>query len=338
MSNFEHKKSTISASNIKISGAIGIKIIYNSKLNKKIFIFYDDHSNAKYCKSTKSIKSESKTNLFISELFDNISNQDVAMILEEPFIEPDSKIKILWEDSEHLLLFRKFYTKLINKCSKTKICKLFPIDIRLSIFEISPDEIIFNIDDPKPDYHIKLNKYFENIKYLFNLNEIEDGLGIDSIIIFVKKVFNIYVKNDYYINLKTQIIQFIEKYQINSSDKTIYEMIKINSTLSNFVYEEGFPYVSNHTQNFIDDLDKISSAIMELYSLILMLLLPNNNIIYFAGYYHSNNMAFILQKYYNFKFVFAFGNTDNIEKQNPKEINNCIEINKIYLDMIKDLK
>ena len=35
---------------VKISGAIGIKILYNSKINKKIFIFYDDHSNTKYCK------------------------------------------------------------------------------------------------------------------------------------------------------------------------------------------------------------------------------------------------------------------------------------------------
>ena len=329
MSIFEKKKSTILTSKIKISGAIGIKILFNTKLNKKIFIFYDDHSNTKYCKSKKS---ESKTNLFISELFDNISNQDVAMILEEPFIAPDSKIKILWEDSEHLLLFRKFYTKLINKCSDKKICKLFPIDIRLSIFEISPDEILFNVNKPKPDYYIKLNKYFENIQFLFDLNE--NIIILDSIIIFIKKVFNIYVKNDFYINLKTQIIQFIEKYQINSSDKTIYDIIKMNSYLSNFVYKEGFPYISNTNNNFIDDLDKISSGIMELYSLILMLLLPNNNIIYFAGYFHSNNIAYILQNYNNFKILFAFGNTDNIEKQNPNKIINCIEINKIYLDMI----
>ena len=302
-------KSNIPSPKIKISGAIGIKILYNSNLNKKIFIFYDDHSNTKYCKINKS---QSKTNLFISELLDTFSNEDVAMILEEPFIDSDSKIKILWEDSEHLLLFRKFYTKLINKCSDKKICRLFPIDIRLSIFEISPDEIIFNIGKPKSEYYIKLNKYFENIQFLFDLNEIKTIS--DSIIKFIKKVFNIYADTDF--------------------DKTIYDTIKNNLHLSDFIYEEGFPFVSNHNNNFIDDLDKISSGIMELYSLILTLLLPNNNIIYFAGYYHSNNIAYILQKYYDFELDFAYGMTDNIDKENPKEINNCIEINKNYLNMI----
>ena len=322
-------KTNILSPKIKISGAIGIKILHNSNLNKKIFIFYDDHSNTKYCKINKS---QPKTNLFISELFDTFSNEDVAMILEEPFIDSDSKIKILWEDSEHLLLFRKFYTKLINKCSDKKICRLFPVDIRLSIFEISPDEIIFNISNPKPEYYIKLKIYFENIQFLFDLNEIKTIS--DPIIKFIKKVFNIYVETDFYKHLKKQLEEFTEKYQINSSDKTIYDTIKNNSHLSNFIYEEGFPFVSNHNNNFIDDLDKISSGIMELYSLILTLLLPNNNIIYFAGYYHSNNIAYILQKYYNFKLDFAYGMTDNIDRKNPKEIINCIEINKNYLNMI----
>jgi hypothetical protein len=335
MSKIKYVNSDLITSQIKISGAIGIKILHNSKLNKKIFIFYDDHSNVKYCNMTKStiMTKSTRTNLFISELFDNISNQDVGMILEEPFIDSDSKIKILWEDSEHLLLFRKFYTKLINKCSAKKICKIFPIDIRLSIFSISPDEIVFNIDNPKSEYYIKLNKYFEIIQYLFDLNNIKTIS--DSIIIFVKKVFNIYVKTDFYINLKQQIINFIIKYEIYSSDKTIYDIIKMNLHLSNFVYEEGFPYVSNPSNsNFIDDLDKIASGIMELYSLILMLLLANKNIIYFAGYYHSNNLAYILQKYYDFKLDFAFGNTDDIDKKNPQDIKNCIEINKKYLNMI----
>ena len=311
-------------SHVNISGAIGIKILYNAKINKKIFIFYDDHSNIKYCNSTK-------TNLFISELFDNIFDKDVAMILEEPFIDSNSKIKILWEDSEHLLLFRKFYTKLINKCSNKKICKLFPTDIRLELFPISPDEIIFNINEHKSDYDIKLNKFFENINYLFNLNKLETNPN--SIINFIKRVLDIYTKSDFYINLKKQIKLFGKKYDINSNKTTIYQMIKNNLHLSNFTYEEGFPFVSGANDNFIDELDKISSAIMELYSLILMILLPNKNIIFYAGYYHSNNVAYILYKYYGFEIQYSFGNTDNINK-NSKQVNSCIKINKKYLTMI----
>lgn len=318
---------------VNISGAIGIKTLYSAKLNKKIFIFFDDHSNSKYCGVSNSKSNfKTKTNLFISELFDNMFDKDVAMILEEPFIDSNSKLRILWEDSEHLFLFRKFYTKLINKCSNKKICKLFPTDIRLELFEISPDEIIFNINNPKDNYNIRLNEYFENIHYLFDLNKIKKDST--SIINFVKKIFNIYTKSDFYKHLKKEIINFTEKYNINSSKKTIYEIIKINSTSSNFVYKEGFPYISSHNNNFIDELDKISSAIMELYSLILMLLLPNKNIIFFAGYYHSNNTAYILQNYNDFKLEFSFGNTDNIDKKESVQINSCIRIDKKYLTMI----
>jgi len=317
-------------SHIKISGAIGIKILYNHKINKKIFIFYDDHSNTKYCKFDNF---KSKTNLFISELFNEIINKDVAMVLEEPFIESDSKIKILWENSDHLILFRKFYTKLMNKCSNKKICKLFPVDIRLSIFDISPDEIIFNLTEPRSEYNIKLNKYFENIHYLFDLNK--QTVQPNSICIFIKKVFNVYNKSDFYKFLKKRIITFTEKYNINSSDDTIYDAIKQNSHLSNFVYEEGYPFISNHNDNFIDETDKISSAVMELYSLILTLLLPNKNIIFFAGYYHSNNIAHILQNYYDFNLEYVSGNTEQIEKKKANVINNCIKINKKYFNLIQ---
>ena len=166
--------------NLKLSGTIGFKIIHNPKINKKIFIFYDDHSNTSYCNQTKSTK-------FISELFGSIINKDIALILEEPFMEADAKIKILWKESEHLLLFRKFYSKLIDKCSKKKICKIFPFDIRLSILDVSPDEINFNLDNLTDNYKINLVVYFQNINYLFDLNSYEPTQN--SLICFIKKVF-----------------------------------------------------------------------------------------------------------------------------------------------------
>jgi hypothetical protein len=317
---------------VKISGAIGIKILKNSDTNKKIFIFYDDHSNTNYC-SFNNLKS--KRNLFISELLNSIINKDVGMVLEEPFIDSDSKIKILWENSEHLFLFRKFYTKLMTKCSNEKICKLFPVDVRLSLFEISPDEIIFNVSKQKPEYNIRLNKYFENIHYLFDLNK--STSGINSICVFIKKVFNVCKSSDYYKLLKNKIIDFSNKHNIYSTEDTIYDVISscVESKSSKFIYEEGYPYNSTQNSDFIDELDKITSAIMELYSVILISLLPNKNIIFFAGYYHSNNISYILQKYYNFKQEYAFGNTDNIEKRKPTEIKNCIKINKKYFNLFQ---
>jgi hypothetical protein len=301
---------------LKLSGTIGLKIIQNSKINKKIFIFYDDHSNKSYCNKTKSTK-------FISELFGSIIDKDIALILEEPFMESDSKIKILWKDSEHLLLFRKFYSKLIDKCSKKKICKIFPFDIRLSILDISPDEINFNLDNPTDNYKINLITYFQNINYLFELNNYEPKQ--DSIVCFIKKVFDIYKKSKIYKSLKKRIIDFNEKYELYSNKKTIYDLIKTHSASSNFVYEEGYPFVNNHNDNFIDQLDKISSGIMELYSLILTLLLPHKNIVIYAGYYHSNNLAHIFEKYYNFTEEYSSGITEDINDKS--HITNCIKIN-----------
>ena len=316
----------------KISGTIGIKILYNSELNKKIFIFYDDHSNTRYCNKSN-VKSKNNSQLFISELFNKISNNDIAMILEEPFLEPNSKIKILWDDSEHLFLFRKFYTKLINKCSNEKICKIFPFDIRLSLFDISPDEIIFNLDEPNTDYNIKLTSYFQNILYLFDLNNLKPDKN--SVIYFVKKVFDIYKNSKYYKLLKKRIVNFNDKYKITSTNKTIYDLIKEYNNTSNFIYEEGFPFVNNYNDNFVDQLDKISSGIMELYSLILTLLLPNKNIVIYAGYYHSNNLAYVLNKYYNFTKEYSSGITNNIDSKKSSEIDNCVKINSEYLHLIE---
>jgi hypothetical protein len=301
----------------KISGAIGIKILYNLELNKKIFIFYDDHSNTKYCDNNESQH-------FISELFNKISNKDIALILEEPFLEPDSKIKILWDDSTHLFLFRKFYTKLINKCSNEKICKIFPFDIRLSIFDVSPDEIIFNINEPDIEYNIKLSLFFKYIFYLFELNDYEPEKK--SLCRFIKKVFDIYKDSKFYKSLKKRIINFNNKFIISNTNKTIYDLLKEYHKTSNFIYEEGFPFINNHNENFIDQLDKIASGIMELYAVILILLLPNKNIVLYAGYYHTNNLAFIFNKYYNFKEEYTSGITENIETKNTSSIENCIKI------------
>jgi len=312
---------------IKISGIIGLSILYNKKFDKKIFIFYDDHSNNKYCVD------KSNTNLFISDLLDNIQNEDIGMILEEPFIETDSKIKILWEDSNHLILFRKFYKKLMNKCSNKKICKLFPIDIRLSIFEISPDEIILNLSNHKNEYNIPVNKYFENIHYLFDIKN--KYIKSNSVCVFIKKVLNIYKTSEFYIYLKDKILNFTKKYKLDISEDTIYNLIKENNKSSNFIYEQGFPFYSNMNNNFIDEMDKITSSIMELYTIILLLLLPNKNIIFYGGYYHSNNITYILQKKYNFNLEYNIGNTENIEKKNLKEIISCIKIEKKHLNFLQ---
>jgi hypothetical protein len=221
----------INSNYIYISGSIGIKIIENKILNKKIFIFYDDHSNNIYCNKINKTNSLTNYNIFISELFDLLINNtnNISLILEEPFINKNDKIKILWEDSKHLLLFRKFYGKLINKCSMYKICNTFPADIRLALFDISPDEIMMNISKLDTTYMIPIITYMKNLFYLFDLTDkfnIVNKIDHSSIIYFIKKVFNAYNNSDYYLKLKKHIEKFIEKFVIPNKNLTILELFK----------------------------------------------------------------------------------------------------------------
>mgnify|MGYP007128296458 CR=1 FL=1 len=52
------------------------------------------------------------------------------------------------------------------------------------------------------------------------------------------------------------------------------------------------------------------------------------NIYIYSGYYHSCNLTYILETYYNYKKIFISGNTSDIEKKNYSSIKNCIYINK----------
>ena len=55
----------------------------------------------------------------------------------------------------------------MTKCSNTKICNIFPVDIRLIICDVSFDELILNINSPKyyDEFNISVIEYF---KYLYD--------------------------------------------------------------------------------------------------------------------------------------------------------------------------
>lgn len=310
-------------STIKISGSIGMTILKNINLDKKVFIFYDDHSNKKYCEGSN-LTNNNK--IFLNDLFESMEKIiDLAFVLEEPFTNSNSQISILWEDSVHLLMFRKFYAKLIEKCSNKKICKVFPADIRIELFSFSPDLIINNLCEVDSKYKIPTLEYFNDILYLFDIGNYSIPEN-NYTILFIKKVFSIYKKSEFYIRLKDIINKFVEKYNILNTELSIVQLIKLNFVQENFVYEKGFPFTSKENCNFINLLDKISSGIMELYSTILILLLPNKNIIYYAGYYHSNNISHILKSYYNFELIYSIGTTNTLESSTP--ITSCLTVDK----------
>jgi hypothetical protein len=307
---------------VKISGSIGMTKLVKDE--KNIYIFYDDHSNISYCKNTDSI--------FLYDVFDEIvKNTSYIILLEEPFINNYSNVKFLWNETPHIIKFRNFYKKVIKKCSDTKICNVFPIDIRLIICDVSIDELVLNInsDDYFNNYKISVFEYFKYLLYLFDYIEWDEKLfsNSDPNIKFLKKVFSKYIDDIYYIKLKYQFNKLYEKFIILNKHIEIKLFIrKYNDDISDFF--TGYPFENNNENIFLDQYDKLINGIMEFYTYILISGMNYKNIIIYCGYYHSNNLAYILKKFYNFTDIYRIGNTENIEKKNDIEISNCLYIDK----------
>jgi len=319
--------SNILDNKIKISGSIGmVKLQIN---NKNIYIFYDDHSNNKYC--------ESKNSIFLYDLFENLisNNSDYIILLEEPFTNNYSNIKFLWNNTPHVIKFRNFYKKHIHKCSDIKSCYVYPIDIRLILCDVSYDELLLNINnkDYFKDYDITTFEYFRYLLYLFDLIEITNNIfknkKYEKNIIFIKKIFNLFTKTKYYNKLKIQFIILYNYYIKPNLNIKIYDFVLLFK-FGIYDFSTGYPYenINNNLTkyDFINEYDKLINGIMEFYMFILATKLTSNNIIIYAGYYHSNNLTYILKKYYKYKLTYNIGNTENIK--NESEITNCLYIDK----------
>ena len=323
---------------IQISGSIGLIKIKNEKMNKNVYMFFDDHSNKKYCKMVQSTFITDLFNSLIQNQSDSlIQNQSNYMILlEEPFINKYSKIKFLWTDSPHIDKFRTYYKNVMNKCSKYNVCYTFPIDIRLLLFDVSLDELIANMNNDSYfiDYDITTEDYFKYLLYIFD--DLQDSdldlTKCDNNIIFIKKVFKIYVDSKYYKKLKSHFNDIKEKFINNNLKKKIKEFIKIYG-VNHYLFSVGYPFINSNSDNFIDQYDKLINGLMEFYMCILIFGMDKKNIIIHTGYYHANNLIYILTNYYSFIETYRIGNVSDIENKNTNDVENCLFVDKkIFID------
>ena len=305
---------------INISGTIGLSILQNNK--NKLFIFYDDHQNTKYCDDK----------FYISNLLDDILhnekyNKDICLLLEEPFFNNLNKIKVLGGESSHLHSFRQFNTKIIHKCNKEKICVGYPVDVRLALTDISIEEFM-DISRLEIKYHKKIIKnYFNPILFLFDIHK--TLFEKNNIIDFLKNVFSNFKYTLFYKELLKRIILFYNKFIKDNEETTLYDFVKsLSSENFNFNYVQGYPFINGDNIYFFDEIDKILSGIMEFFTFIIIMILPQKFKFFYAGYYHSNNIKYILTTYYNYKLISEHGVTENIESKNSLKINNCIIVDK----------
>jgi hypothetical protein len=356
-------------SNINISGAIGASFFKKNK--KKIIIFFDDHSNMKYCDSSYFI------NNFFDEINENIKNS--IILLEEPLINEDrnSNIVFLWNDVPHIIKSKQFYKKIINECTNEKICRVFPIDIRLCLIDVSIEEYftednniftdIENLSKINSDLSqtdtgqnkvIKIvrqktlkkhnNKseqiftedtvgdYFKYFIYLFDCGEVDESLFIkETNIYFIKEVFSLFKDNNYYIETKNKFVIFFDKFIKSNINETMTVFIKKYENMF-FEYKKGFPFINDDEDNFISQFNRIHNSTMEFYATIIIVHSNYNNIILYSGYYHSNNISYILEKHFGFINERNIGDVDDIDNIDENAIKSCVKINKnIILEYLK---
>ncbi len=311
---------------LNISGTIGFIIMENKNYNKIVYIFFDDHSNKKYCKDN---------GIFINELFEKLdkTNKNIVFLMEEPLINSKSKLQGLWNDSKHIVKSKNFYYKFLSKCSNQKICNVFPIDIRLCLFNISLDELIENINNPKyfSDVNHDVYTYFKNLLYIFelvNLDEILNNHTNENIenIIFLKKVFDIFYKTDYYQKIKKNLIVLYKSYILPNKNNNLHDFL-IKNTLFEYNFTEGYPFVNSGKINFLDLTDKILNSILEFYTVILTNYINYEIIVINTGFFHGLNIKYILENIYNYKIVDRYGVSEfkNIERDTHT---NCIVVDK----------
>ena len=305
-----------------ISGVIGLSILQNKK--NKIFIFYDDHQNVRYCGDKFYI-----SDLFSDLLKDESINKDICLLLEEPFYNNLKKIKVLWGESGHLYNFRQFYTKIINKCTIDKVCFGYPVDVRLVLTDFSIEEIMDSQNISQKYKNIDIKNFFNPILFLFDIHK--TLLKKSSIIDFLKVVFLNFTDTQFYKELNKRILLFYNKFIKHNENKILCDYVKtLSSEHLNFKYTKGYPFINEDNIYFFDEIDKILSGIMEFFTFIIILILPHKFKFFYAGYYHSNNMKFILMKYYGYQLISEYGITEDIETKNSSKINNCISVEKKY--------
>lgn len=310
---------------VKISGSIGMVKMTSKDCNKNIFIFYDDHSNKNYC--------DEKESIFLFDLFEKVitENNNYIILLEEPFINNYSNIKFLWNDTPHIIKFRNYYKKIIKKCSDKKTCYVFPVDIRLIVSDVSVDELISNLDNPGywEDYKIYAIEYFKYILYLFDFIKFDDKIlnsTDNNNLIFIKRVFDNFNKTEYYTKLKEQANIFYNKFIEPNKTMWIFDFIKKYKD-GFYSFSSGYPFENSNQDDFLDQYDKLISGMMEFYMFVLLTCFNTKNVIVYSGYYHSNNLAWVLEKIYGYKEVYKVGKTKDIEIALEEEtIHNCLSI------------
>jgi len=237
-----------------ISGAIGLTILKRSinNIEKKVFIFSDNHSNENYCNNSF------KNSFNIKTLLDK-KKYTSQVLLEEVKRNKKSELKELWSESEHTVELKNLY--LDNPDT------IIPIDIRQYLYVVSWE--LLNTKTKK----LTMREYLERFISFFDYqNNIPDLTNLMDKIIFkttgVAKYFNL-MKKDFnniikQFDINETIVNHINKYDkrfllmiddIASMIMDWYTIINIFTTKKDTYIHAGLFHTSNIIQILVDNFN-----------------------------------------------------------------------------------
>lgn len=201
---------------MEISGTIGITVFKEKNKSKYYIIFYDDHSNQKYCKNT----------FFVDNIlfFLNEQSKPFCCFVEEPLISYD-KVLSLWTETYHVKRFTDFCETWKNKI------EIIYTDIR---YNVLPFE--FQMDMPEKFRQMKIKDFFIiffkfldiNFKwlkkipndFLIYLTKNKNHQLIENLKKKIIKIFN-------QINYNDELKEILNKEWIENIQKLLDEMMEI---------------------------------------------------------------------------------------------------------------
>ena len=241
-----------------LSGSVGYALLENKDINKVIILLSDIHSGVSYCE---------RDSIMIDKWLDSKSSSNDVLL--EEVIRENFSLTDLWPGAEH--------TQRLKKLNRTN-SKIKPIDIRPLLIPYSWELL------ETSNYQLKnmtLSEYLQRIDNFFNLKKTK--LMMDYLVPEIKKLLK-----DSDEKMRRLLLSHFEEM------KQLYlDYIDTNRDL----LEKSMYDLFNSNKDVLEEVNNITSMIMEWYILLLIFNSKTNSILH-LGLAHSNRLLdFLIEVY-----------------------------------------
>ncbi len=263
-----------------LSGSVGYTLLKHKRLNKYVFLLADIHDGVSYC---------SQDSVMIDRY---LSLKDSNDILLEEAVREEFELTDLWPGAVHTQRLKK-----LNRNNK----KIKPVDIRPLLIPFSWELLVEDINDNKEQANITLEEYLSFIDKIFNYKK--SKLMIKY---FVKELKKLEQADP---QMRELLLQHFQEMRELYNDFLIENKSKLKKPMKE---------LSKNNQNLLEEINNMTSMIMEWY-ILLLILNSNTNCIIHLGLAHSNRILDFLVEVYSFEVIKKSGiNVMNEINDEPK--------------------